>query len=232
MLLFLQFPSNGSNQIQIPALSVDGLSTPVVLSPGPQKPWFAIQFICLLPWWFAHSPANKTLRTTNERWDTPWQVLLRVGRSLCSNDDSTRGVRSQLSFTIGWQSSPLLGFMVVFHRLFALLFFPLPFIWSSTVIYLFWMFLGASYDVHSGMLRLWIWNSEISLYFLISHRNITSYGPDEVTDSRHEMPFTDGALLSQKLLSFCENRKHAFEIWQIKVQDYFFFAITKTQISF
>lgn len=34
----LQFPSNGSNQIHIPALSVDGLSTPVVLSPGPQKP--------------------------------------------------------------------------------------------------------------------------------------------------------------------------------------------------
>lgn len=34
-----QFPSNGSNQIHIPALSVDGLSTPVVLSPGPQKPW-------------------------------------------------------------------------------------------------------------------------------------------------------------------------------------------------
>ncbi|XP_056121267.1 ETS domain-containing protein Elk-1 [Rhinichthys klamathensis goyatoka] len=36
--LSFQFPSNGSNQIQIPALSVDGLSTPVVLSPGPQKP--------------------------------------------------------------------------------------------------------------------------------------------------------------------------------------------------
>lgn len=34
-----QFPTNGSNQIHIPALSVDGLSTPVVLSPGPQKPW-------------------------------------------------------------------------------------------------------------------------------------------------------------------------------------------------
>ncbi|KAG7280862.1 hypothetical protein CRUP_010844 [Coryphaenoides rupestris] len=32
------FPTNGSNQIHIPALSVDGLSTPVVLSPGPQKP--------------------------------------------------------------------------------------------------------------------------------------------------------------------------------------------------
>ncbi|TRY72824.1 hypothetical protein DNTS_009522 [Danionella cerebrum] len=36
--LSFQFPSNGSNQIQIPALSVDGLSTPIVLSPGPQKP--------------------------------------------------------------------------------------------------------------------------------------------------------------------------------------------------
>lgn len=36
--LSFQFPSNGSNQIQIPALSVDGLSTPVVLSPGLQKP--------------------------------------------------------------------------------------------------------------------------------------------------------------------------------------------------
>ncbi|KAK2898265.1 hypothetical protein QQF64_032573 [Cirrhinus molitorella] len=36
--LSFQFPTNGSNQIQIPALSVDGLSTPVVLSPGPQKP--------------------------------------------------------------------------------------------------------------------------------------------------------------------------------------------------
>ncbi|XP_056131029.1 ETS domain-containing protein Elk-1 [Lampris incognitus] len=36
--LSFQFPSNGSNQMHIPALSVDGLSTPVVLSPGPQKP--------------------------------------------------------------------------------------------------------------------------------------------------------------------------------------------------
>ncbi|KAJ8015968.1 hypothetical protein DPEC_G00002210 [Dallia pectoralis] len=36
--LSFQFPSNGSNHIHIPALSVDGLSTPVVLSPGPQKP--------------------------------------------------------------------------------------------------------------------------------------------------------------------------------------------------
>ncbi|XP_017575923.1 ETS domain-containing protein Elk-1 isoform X1 [Pygocentrus nattereri] len=36
--LSFQFPTNGSNQINIPALSVDGLSTPVVLSPGPQKP--------------------------------------------------------------------------------------------------------------------------------------------------------------------------------------------------
>ncbi|XP_062247449.1 ETS domain-containing protein Elk-1 [Platichthys flesus] len=35
--LSFQFPTNGSNQIHIPALSVDGLSTPVVLSPGPQK---------------------------------------------------------------------------------------------------------------------------------------------------------------------------------------------------
>lgn len=36
--LSFQFPTNGSNHIHIPALSVDGLSTPVVLSPGPQKP--------------------------------------------------------------------------------------------------------------------------------------------------------------------------------------------------
>ncbi|XP_077140164.1 ETS domain-containing protein Elk-1-like isoform X1 [Ranitomeya variabilis] len=36
--LSFQFPTNGSNQIHIPTLSVDGLSTPVVLSPGPQKP--------------------------------------------------------------------------------------------------------------------------------------------------------------------------------------------------
>ncbi|XP_043936213.1 ETS domain-containing protein Elk-1 [Protopterus annectens] len=36
--LSFQFPSNGNNQIHIPSLSVDGLSTPVVLSPGPQKP--------------------------------------------------------------------------------------------------------------------------------------------------------------------------------------------------
>ncbi|XP_028849952.1 ETS domain-containing protein Elk-3 [Denticeps clupeoides] len=37
--LSFQFPANGSSQIHIPAsLSVDGLSTPVVLSPGPQKP--------------------------------------------------------------------------------------------------------------------------------------------------------------------------------------------------
>ncbi|XP_029467736.1 ETS domain-containing protein Elk-1 [Rhinatrema bivittatum] len=36
--LSFQFPSNGNNQVHIPSLSVDGLSTPVVLSPGPQKP--------------------------------------------------------------------------------------------------------------------------------------------------------------------------------------------------
>ncbi|XP_034027753.1 ETS domain-containing protein Elk-1 isoform X2 [Thalassophryne amazonica] len=36
--LSFQFPSNGNNHIHIQALSVDGLSTPVVLSPGPQKP--------------------------------------------------------------------------------------------------------------------------------------------------------------------------------------------------
>ncbi|XP_033862999.3 ETS domain-containing protein Elk-1-like [Acipenser ruthenus] len=36
--LSFQFPTNGSNQIQAPPLSVDGLSTPVVLSPGLQKP--------------------------------------------------------------------------------------------------------------------------------------------------------------------------------------------------
>ncbi|XP_078520906.1 ETS domain-containing protein Elk-1 [Lissotriton helveticus] len=36
--LSFQFPTNGNNQIHIPTLSVDGLSTPVVLSPGPQKP--------------------------------------------------------------------------------------------------------------------------------------------------------------------------------------------------
>ncbi|XP_061470428.1 ETS domain-containing protein Elk-1 [Rhineura floridana] len=36
--LSFQFPSNSSSQIHIPSLSVDGLSTPVVLSPGPQKP--------------------------------------------------------------------------------------------------------------------------------------------------------------------------------------------------
>ncbi|KAG8447351.1 hypothetical protein GDO86_014712 [Hymenochirus boettgeri] len=36
--LSFQFPTNGSNQIHVPTLSVDGLSTPVVLSPGPQKP--------------------------------------------------------------------------------------------------------------------------------------------------------------------------------------------------
>lgn len=187
-----------------------------------------------MPWWLAHSPANKTLRTTNERWDTPWQVLLRVGRSLCSNDDSTRGVRSQLSFTIGWPSSPLLGFMVVFHRLFALLFFPLPFIWSSTVIYLFLMFLGASCDVHSGMLRLWIWNSEISLYFLISHRNIMSYGPDEVTSDwikawnaiyRRSIAFLKNFFLFVKI----ESMHLKSDRLKCKI---IFFAITKTQISF
>ncbi|XP_060109125.1 ETS domain-containing protein Elk-1 [Heteronotia binoei] len=36
--LSFQFPSNSSSQVHIPSLSVDGLSTPVVLSPGPQKP--------------------------------------------------------------------------------------------------------------------------------------------------------------------------------------------------
>ncbi|KAK1151388.1 ETS domain-containing protein Elk-1-like [Acipenser oxyrinchus oxyrinchus] len=36
--LSFQFPTNGSNQTQAPPLSVDGLSTPVVLSPGLQKP--------------------------------------------------------------------------------------------------------------------------------------------------------------------------------------------------
>lgn len=36
--LSFQFPSSGSTQVHIPSISVDGLSTPVVLSPGPQKP--------------------------------------------------------------------------------------------------------------------------------------------------------------------------------------------------
>ncbi|XP_008575602.1 PREDICTED: ETS domain-containing protein Elk-1 isoform X2 [Galeopterus variegatus] len=36
--LSFQFPSSGSAQVHIPPISVDGLSTPVVLSPGPQKP--------------------------------------------------------------------------------------------------------------------------------------------------------------------------------------------------
>uniref|UniRef100_A0A8C6TEK2 ETS transcription factor ELK1 n=1 Tax=Neogobius melanostomus TaxID=47308 RepID=A0A8C6TEK2_9GOBI len=36
--LSFQFPTNGSNQIHIPALSVDGLSTPVVLSPALTNP--------------------------------------------------------------------------------------------------------------------------------------------------------------------------------------------------
>uniref|UniRef100_A0A8C8RUI0 ETS transcription factor ELK1 n=1 Tax=Pelusios castaneus TaxID=367368 RepID=A0A8C8RUI0_9SAUR len=36
--LSFQFPSNSGGQVHIPSLSVDGLSTPVVLSPGPQKP--------------------------------------------------------------------------------------------------------------------------------------------------------------------------------------------------
>ncbi|KAM5146353.1 ETS domain-containing protein Elk-1 isoform 2-T2 [Mantella aurantiaca] len=36
--LSFQFPTNGNSQIHVPTLSVDGLSTPVVLSPGPQKP--------------------------------------------------------------------------------------------------------------------------------------------------------------------------------------------------
>nr|XP_045237445.1 ETS domain-containing protein Elk-1-like [Macaca fascicularis] len=36
--LSFQFPSGGSAQVHIPSISVAGLSTPVVLSPGPQKP--------------------------------------------------------------------------------------------------------------------------------------------------------------------------------------------------
>uniref|UniRef100_A0A8D2FP24 ETS domain-containing protein n=1 Tax=Theropithecus gelada TaxID=9565 RepID=A0A8D2FP24_THEGE len=36
--LSFQFPSSGSAQVHIPSISVAGLSTPVVLSPGPQKP--------------------------------------------------------------------------------------------------------------------------------------------------------------------------------------------------
>ncbi|XP_037678390.1 ETS domain-containing protein Elk-1 isoform X1 [Choloepus didactylus] len=36
--LSFQFPSSGNTQVHIPSISVDGLSTPVVLSPGPQKP--------------------------------------------------------------------------------------------------------------------------------------------------------------------------------------------------
>ncbi|CAM5123570.1 unnamed protein product [Natator depressus] len=36
--LSFQFPSNSGGQVHIPSLSMDGLSTPVVLSPGPQKP--------------------------------------------------------------------------------------------------------------------------------------------------------------------------------------------------
>ncbi|EHB01023.1 ETS domain-containing protein Elk-1 [Heterocephalus glaber] len=36
--LSFQFPSSGSAHVHIPSISVDGLSIPVVLSPGPQKP--------------------------------------------------------------------------------------------------------------------------------------------------------------------------------------------------
>ncbi|XP_006898973.1 PREDICTED: ETS domain-containing protein Elk-1 [Elephantulus edwardii] len=36
--LSFQFPASGSTQVHIPSISMDGLSTPVVLSPGPQKP--------------------------------------------------------------------------------------------------------------------------------------------------------------------------------------------------
>uniref|UniRef100_A0A8C9HGG3 ETS domain-containing protein n=1 Tax=Piliocolobus tephrosceles TaxID=591936 RepID=A0A8C9HGG3_9PRIM len=36
--LSFQFPSSGRAQVHIPSISVDGLSIPVVLSPGPQKP--------------------------------------------------------------------------------------------------------------------------------------------------------------------------------------------------
>ena len=39
--LSFQFLSSGSTQVHIPSISVDGLSTPVVLSPGPQKPWLS-----------------------------------------------------------------------------------------------------------------------------------------------------------------------------------------------
>ncbi|XP_004633622.1 ETS domain-containing protein Elk-1 [Octodon degus] len=35
--LSFQFPSSGSAHVHIPSISVDGLSTPVVLSPGPQN---------------------------------------------------------------------------------------------------------------------------------------------------------------------------------------------------
>ena len=36
--LSFQFPSSGSTQVHIPSISVDGFSTPVVLSPGSQRP--------------------------------------------------------------------------------------------------------------------------------------------------------------------------------------------------
>lgn len=78
-------------------------------------------------------------------------------------------------------------------------------------------------------LELW----DLTLY-LISHRNIMSYGPDEVTSDwikawnatyRRSITFLQTSL-------FCENGKHAFETWQIKCKVIFFSLPLQRQISF
>lgn len=82
--LHFQFPTNGSSQIHIPALSVDGLSTPVVLSPGPQKPWAPpfLHHLFLLPvvspsaangrLWTEDRQADHTLHSEIPVWPSGW----------------------------------------------------------------------------------------------------------------------------------------------------------------
>lgn len=71
-----QFPTNGSNQIHIPALSVDGLSTPVVLSPGPQKPWPPHLPYTACPWAYNSTPW---------RWWMVWLLKPSSGNQQSSN---------------------------------------------------------------------------------------------------------------------------------------------------
>lgn len=66
---------------------------------------------------------------------------------------------------------------------------------------------------NAQIVNLELWDLTL---FLISHRNIMSYGPDEVT---FDWIKAWNAIYRRSIAflktSFCENGKHAFETWQI-----------------